>query len=104
MRPEEVAAEKMPAEKMPDEPVKQVTVRLPHALWEGIAEMAKERNGPSLNDMIVELIEAELRRRERERLLYALADQRSRLERRYGVMEDSTPYIRSLREGGWRGE
>lgn len=62
--------------------------------------MLDARQGQSLNDLIVGLIEAELQRRERERLLYTLADQRAELRRRHGVMEDSTPYIRSLREGG----
>lgn len=84
---------------MSEEQIKQVTVRLPGQIWEGVASMLEEQRGQSLNDLIVGLIEAELRRRQRERLLYSLAEERADLAGRHGVMEDSACYIRTLREG-----
>ncbi len=82
------------------EAAKQTTIRFPERVWEEVVQYMRETTSPSLNDAVVELVEAELRRRKREKLLARLAEHRAA----HGETEDSTAYIRSLREGGWRDE
>ena len=52
-----------------------------------------------MNDVIVDMVSAEAARRRRRRVLRELTAQRAEITARAGVAEDSTPYIRSLREG-----
>ena len=74
----------------------QVTLRLPAELWaEVVAIAAASEPGRSRNDVIVDLITAEVRRRRRARVLERLAAHRSDM----GPQEDSTPFIRALRDG-----
>jgi|GEM_PF-5222867 len=53
-----------------------------------------------MNDLIVTTVASELARRRRAGLLARLAAQRADIVRTKGAAEDSTPYIRRLREGG----
>jgi hypothetical protein len=77
------------------EPLQQVTLRLPAELWAEVVAIAAGEPGRSRHDVIVELIAAEVRRRRRSQVLESLAAHR----RDMGPQEDSTPFIRALRDG-----
>ncbi len=79
---------------MPDD-LQQVTLRLPAELWTEVMAIAASEPGRSRNDVIVDLITAEVRRRRRASVLERLAAHR----RDMGPQEDSTPFIRALRDG-----
>jgi len=87
----------MPTATDPD--VRQFTVRFPAAVWASLSRELDTGGGQSMNDVIVEMVGAEVARRRRQRVLEELAAQRADLARQTGAAEDSTPYIRSLREG-----
>ncbi|CAN5220848.1 hypothetical protein BH18CHL2_BH18CHL2_10520 [soil metagenome] len=53
----------------------------------------------SLNDFVVTSVEREARRRQMAQALDALDENRERIAARAGVLPDSTPMIRQLREG-----
>lgn len=87
----------MAARTGPD--VRQFTVRFPADVWADLSRELGTGGGHSMNDVSVEMVAAELTRQRRRRVLAELAAQRAELVRQSGAAQDSTPYIRSLREG-----
>lgn len=83
----------------PDAGPHQITVRLPAAVWTDLTRELSSSGGGSMNDLIVRVVQAELARRRRAEVLARIAEQRAEIVRCNGAAEDSTPYIRRLREG-----
>ena len=77
----------------------QITVRLPAAVWADLMRELSKSDGASMNDLVVGVVQVELARRRRAEVLARIADQRAEILRCNGAAEDSTPYIRRLREG-----
>ncbi len=73
------------------------TLRLPEELHEELKKWAKEE-GRSVNELAVEVLEREARRHKGLQVLENMRQLRERLRAEYGMMEDSTPIIRQLRE------
>ena len=92
----------MPTGTDPD--ARQFTVRFPAAVWADLSRELGTGGGQSMNEVIVAMVTAELARQRRKRVLAELAAQRADLARQAGAAGDSTPYIRSLREGSRRDE
>ena len=78
---------------MATETSQQITLRLPAELWAEVLAIAALEPGRSRNDVVVDLIAAEVRRRRRSELLSRVGAHR--LET--GRQADSTPIIRALR-------
>ena len=77
------------------------TVRIPKELMARAKEYA---NGTSFNDLVVAALEAEVRRRQMKLALKETDEARERTFREQGLLSDSTPIIRELRQGiGRRG-
>jgi predicted CopG family antitoxin len=74
-----------------------VTIRLPAE----IIEQAKRLKSPdeSLNDVIVEAIEKEIRRRRGLKALESIREIREQVEAETGIHPSSVPFIRALRAG-----
>jgi hypothetical protein len=74
-----------------------VTVRMPTE----VVEEAKDLKGPdeSLNDLIVEAIEKEVRRRRGVKALDRIRKLREQVKAKTGTHPSSVPFIRALREG-----
>jgi hypothetical protein len=75
-----------------------LTVRFPAGLLSRARE-AKRTDRESLNDLIVEAVEREVRRREAVRADVEITELRERIRSRVGVHPDSTDLVRSLRDG-----
>lgn len=75
----------------------QHTIRFPEGLLDALRKEA-EIAGTSLNDIVVEAAEQEVKRRSALRLLERISQRRREIEKR-GIQPDSTPLIRALREG-----
>jgi len=72
------------------------TVRLPVELAERAKSMKAE--GESFNDLVIDAVEREVRRRQGWQALDAIRLIRKRLETETGLQPDSVPLIRELRE------
>jgi hypothetical protein len=81
------------------EKYRQLTVRFPIKVWADLVRTARAEQGISMNDVVVTAVAAELDRQRRASLLSQIATERTRIEERWGVAEDSVPYIRALRDG-----
>ena len=77
------------------------TVRLPHELVEQARQVRGDRE--SFNDLVVEAVEREVRRRQGLKTLKEIRGVREQLHARFGVQPDSVPLIRALREEGRHG-
>jgi len=77
----------------------QITVRLPAAVWADLMRELSKNDGASMNDFVVGVVQGELARRRRAQVLARIAEQRAEILRSSGAAQDSTPYIRRLREG-----
>jgi hypothetical protein len=77
----------------------QITVRLPAAVWADLMRELSKNDGASMNDFVVDVVQGELARRRRAEVLARIAEQRAEILRCKGAAQDSTPYIRRLREG-----
>lgn len=77
-----------------------VTVRMPAEMVQEAKELKREQE--SLNDLIVEAIEKELRRRRTLNTLESIEKTKAAIRERSGVHPDSVPLIRALREGNER--
>lgn len=77
-----------------------MTVRFPGGLIAKAKEVKSERE--SLNDLVVEAVEREVRRRAAVQAYEAIARVRDAVRSRTGVQPDSGPLIRALREGDGR--
>jgi hypothetical protein len=85
-------------EKMgPREPL---TIRLPVALLERARAVKAQRE--SLNDLVVEAVEREVRRRRGLQAYEAILSMRKQIVDCTGLQPDSSALIRSLREGEGR--
>jgi hypothetical protein len=73
------------------------TLRMPDELREQLADWAQEE-GRSFNELAIEILRREVKRREALRTLDRARSLRERLRTRYGVLPDSTPLIREMRE------
>jgi len=74
-----------------------VTIRLPNGL---LARAREARNqGESLNELVVEAVDREVRRRQGLRAYEAILRIREQVRARTGDQPDSVPLIRSLRAG-----
>jgi len=74
-----------------------VTVRIPTKLVEQLRRLG---NGPgSFNDLVVKALERELRVRYAREVGKRIDEFRERIYREHGLLSDSTPVIRDLREG-----
>lgn len=74
-----------------------ITVRVPKELLRE-AKTFKDEGG-SFNDLVVRALETEVRRRTWRRLLQETDELRERIYRERGLLSDSRPLIRQLREG-----
>jgi|GEM_PF-3193934 len=81
---------------MPDR--EQYTLRLPAELMVEAREQASAY-GQTVNDVLVDVISAEMRRRRAQRLLDEARILRGRIAAEGGVQPDSTATVRALREG-----
>jgi hypothetical protein len=74
-----------------------VTVRMPTE----VVEQAKDLKRPdeSVNDLMVDAVEKELRRRRGLKALEAIHQMREQIMAETGVHPSSVPFIRALREG-----
>ncbi len=77
----------------------QITVRLPPAVWADLMREWSKSGAGSVNDVVVGVVQVELARRRRVEALARIARQRAEVLRSNGAAEDSTRYIRRLREG-----
>ena len=74
-----------------------VTVRIPRELMEQVKAL---KNGPgSFNDLVVKALEREIRVRHAREVGKRIDEFRERVYREHGLLSDSTPIIRELREG-----
>jgi hypothetical protein len=73
------------------------TLRMPDELREQLADWAQEE-GRSFNELAIEILRREVKRREALRTLDRARSLRERLRTRYGVLPDSTSLIREMRE------
>ncbi len=78
---------------------RQLTVRFPALVWTDLTHEMAVVGTQSMNDVVVAMVASELTRRQRARVLADLARQRAEVARAGAAAEDSTRYIRSLREG-----
>jgi hypothetical protein len=78
-----------------------VTVRLPSWPIDDARHLRAE--GESFNDLVVEALQQELRRRKGLQAYAAIRRTREQVEARTGVQPDSVPLVRSWREEGSRG-
>ena len=74
-----------------------VTVRFPRELME--RARALENGGGSFNDLVVKALEREVRMRHAREVGKRIDELRERTRREFGLLSDSTPVIRQLREG-----
>ncbi|MHB8576641.1 MAG: YlcI/YnfO family protein [Dehalococcoidia bacterium] len=74
-----------------------MTIRFPPDLLARAREV--KLKGESMNEFLVELLSREVRRREGMKAFEAGVRLHDRLKAEGGLQPDSTPYIRSLREG-----
>lgn len=73
-----------------------VTIRFPKEL---IDQARSLKNGASFNDLVVNAVEAEVRRHQWRGLLKATEEEREQTFREQGLLSDSRQLIRELREG-----
>jgi predicted transcriptional regulator len=73
-----------------------VTVRIPKELMARAKEYA---NGTSFNVLMVRALEAEVRKREWDQLMKDTDEGAERIYQEHGLLSDSTPVIRELRQG-----
>ena len=78
---------------------RQFTVRFPIKVWTDLVRTTQAEQGTSMKDVVVTAVAAELARQRRASVLSQIATQRARIEERWGIAEDSVPYIRALRDG-----
>lgn len=74
-----------------------LTVRIPEELLDEAKCLKSEQE--SLNDLIVEAVAREVRCRQARDLADEIAELREEIRRKHGVQPDSSPIIRTLREG-----
>lgn len=74
-----------------------LTIRFPAMLLNQARGLKDERE--SLNDLVVEAVEREVRRRQGLTAYEEIARVRERVRSRGGLQPDSTPLVRSLRTG-----
>ncbi len=79
-----------------------LTIRVPAALLSRARELKAERE--SFNDLIVDAVQLEVRRREGMRAYEAILRVRDAVRARTGPQADSASMIRSLRDGSGRRE
>ena len=79
------------------EPQVSFTVRLPTEL--ASRAKATKTKDESLNDVVLSAVEREVRRRELEQLLEDVDRLRDEIKAEHGILPNSVPLIRSLREG-----
>lgn len=77
-----------------------LTVRFPAELLSEARGVKSEQE--SLNDLVVAAVEREVRRRQGLQAYDAILRIRERVEAEFGLQPDSTPLIRSLRDGDER--
>lgn len=78
-----------------------LTIRIPAPLLARARDVKDDRE--SLNDVIVEALDREVRRREGVRAVADIVALRERIAAETGPQPDSTALIRELREGRQRG-
>ncbi len=76
----------------------QYTLRLPSGLMAQAREEAAAY-GVTVNDVLVDIITVEMRRRRAQGLLAEARALRERIAAQCGIQPDSTPMVRALREG-----
>jgi hypothetical protein len=82
---------------MTSAPREAITIRLPPEL---LADAKKVKcSHESLNDLMVDAVEREVRRRQGMAALAAIDELRKKIKARTGVQPSSVPLIRALREG-----
>jgi len=81
-------------------PREAITVRLPSELATEARAAKDERE--SLNDLVVEALEREVRRRQGLKAYDEIIRLREEIMREHGVQPDSQPLIRALRDGEGR--
>jgi hypothetical protein len=74
-----------------------LTIRFPPKLLARAREVKSD--GESLNELVVSAVEREVERRRGLRAYEEIRRVRAEIEARTGLQPDSTPLIRSLREG-----
>jgi hypothetical protein len=74
-----------------------LTIRIPEDMLALAKELKEDRE--SLNDLVIDAIDREVRRRQTSKIMAEVAELRERIFQRFGAHPDSTPMIRELREG-----
>ena len=79
-----------------------ITVRFPRELLEQAKTVVNGRQ--SFNDFVVRAVEQEVRRRRATEIMAEIDQLREEIKAKHGLLPDSVPLIRQLREGiGRRG-
>ncbi len=78
------------------------TLRMPEELHQQLKAWAREE-GRSVNDLAVEILAREARRRRGMQALQRMKEMTDRMRAEVGVLPDSTPEIRRMREERSRG-